>query len=134
MMARPAAIMTRKMAKRARACPQGQERAAAGGASQSRSLRERIPSRQHSRRDRDDDLKHRGQDRPQQELGVVQRRVGQDVFVPRERAGVVPAAPAAEGGSGAVAAETAACELDEAALPGVKYCLLKRIRSAAGGD
>ena len=66
----------------------GQERAAAGGRQPlAHAACPEFRADSITCGDGDDDVKHRGQDRAQQELGVVQRRVGEHILLDDERTG-----------------------------------------------
>ena len=74
--------------------------------------------------DRRDDVQHSRQDRPEQELGEVQRWVRQNILFRDARTPGLYPPPSAPRGSAAVAAEMALCIAEAALLPGVKYCRL----------
>ena len=67
---------------------EGRERAAAGGRQPfAHAACPELRADRITAGDGDDDVKHRGQDRAQQELGVVQRRIGEHILLDDERAG-----------------------------------------------
>ena len=75
--------------------------------------------------DRHHDMQHGRQHGAQQKLGVVQRRIGEDIFLDDQRPRRECGASGGEvGGRLAVAAEIAPDSALAALLPGVKNCLL----------
>ena len=87
----------------------GGERAAAGGRQPvAHAARAELRADGVAAGDGDHDVQHGRQDRAQQELGVVQRGIGQDILLDDERAGREAARSRRRPATSATAAETAA--------------------------